>query len=134
MLELASIHHKQVESVSSMVAKKRKSKRQTLQQKFKIIKRTQEHHKRIKKGAIVSSGKKKSVDNHIPNAWPYKEELLKEIQSAKDKMEEVRVRQMEKRHEEMVGFFFFICIVNLFLLFIFSHFFSCSLFDITMIS
>ena len=37
-----------------MVPKKRKSKRQTLQAKFRIIKRTKEHHKRIKKGAIIN--------------------------------------------------------------------------------
>ena len=115
-----------------MVAKKRKSKRQTLQQKFKIIKRTKEHHKRLKKGRLTnhSSGKSKD-DNSIPNAWPYKEEvrklghlclhhtslhfrfrklivfiyclqLLKEIQNAKDKMEELKLRQKEKRKEELV--------------------------------
>ena len=86
-----------------MVAKKRKSKRQTLQQKYKIVKRTQEHHKRVKKGAIVSKGKKKIVDNHIPNAWPYKEDLLRDIQAAKDKMEDLRLRQKEKRAEEVVS-------------------------------
>ena len=60
-----------------MVAKKRKSKRQTLQQKFKIIKRTKEHHKRLKKGRLPNSqsGKKSKSDNSIPNAWPYKEEV-----------------------------------------------------------
>ncbi len=90
-----------------MVAKKRKSKRQSLQQKYKIIKRTKEHHKRVKKGVLVSTGKKKTTDNHIPNAWPYKEELLKEIQQAKDKMEDVRLRQKEKRHEELVSVIIF---------------------------
>eukprot|EP01038_Epipyxis_sp_PR26KG_P006905 gene6905-9457_t len=85
-----------------MVAKKRKSKRQTLQQKYKIIKRTKEHHKRLNKGKLV--GKvvvKKKNDNHIPNAWPYKEELLKEIQVAKDKMEDLKQRQKDKRREEI---------------------------------
>jgi nuclear GTP-binding protein len=58
-----------------MVAKKRKSKRQTLQQKYKIVKRTKEHKKRLKKGRLVGEKKKKNED-HIPNAWPYKEEVL----------------------------------------------------------
>jgi nuclear GTP-binding protein len=86
-----------------MVAKKRKSKRQTLQQKFKIQKRTKEHHKKLKKGTLkgVKHFKKREVD-HIPNAWPYKEDLLKEIKNAKDKMEEMKIRQKEKRREEMV--------------------------------
>lgn len=89
-----------------MVAKKRKSKRQTLQQKFKIIKRSQEHKRKLKKG-VLSNGKKinraKREDNRIPNAWPYKEDLLKEIQQAKDRMEEVKQRQKDKRREEMVS-------------------------------
>ena len=59
-----------------MVAKKRKSKRQTLQQKYRIVKRTKEHKKRLKKGALLNThSKKKNDDNHIPNAWPYKEEV-----------------------------------------------------------
>ena len=67
-----------------MVAKKRKSKRQTLQVKYKIQKRTKQHHKRLKKGAVLHSGaKRKKPELSIPNSWPYKEDLLKEIQSAK---------------------------------------------------
>lgn len=85
-----------------MAAKKRKSKRQTLQQKYKIIKRTKEHHRKLKKGVIVSSGTKKKVRDSIPNAWPYKEDLLKEIQAAKEKMEDNKLRQKEKRREEVV--------------------------------
>ena len=88
-----------------MVAKKRKSKRQTLQKKYKIVKRVKEHKKRLKKGSLTIGNKtsKKNLDNHIPNAWPYKEELLNEIQIAKDKMEEVKLRQKEKRREEIVS-------------------------------
>jgi nuclear GTP-binding protein len=93
-----------------MVAKKRKSKRQTLQQKYKIVKRTKEHHRKLKKGKITSTAnqlqrknKMKREENRIPNAWPYKDELLKEIQSAKERMEEVKQRQKEKRKEEVVS-------------------------------
>lgn len=85
-----------------MVAKKRKSKRQTLQQKYKIVKRVKEHHKRLKKGVLTGRTLKKSKDDKIPNAWPYKEDLLKEIQVAKDKMEEVKLKQKEKRREDAV--------------------------------
>lgn len=92
-----------------MVAKKRKSKRQTLQQKFKIIKRTKEHHKKLKSGKLSNpnhSLQKKAankVENRIPNAWPYKEDLLKQIESAKERMEEAKLRQKEKRKEEIVS-------------------------------
>jgi nuclear GTP-binding protein len=85
-----------------MVAKKRASKRQTLQQKYKIIKRTKQHHKKLKKGALLGNRRRKVVENSIPNAWPYKEQLLKDIQAAKDRMEEVKARQKEKRAEEVV--------------------------------
>lgn len=82
-----------------MVAKKRKSKRQTLQQKYKIQKRTKEHHKRLKKGAIAGARKQK-IEGGIPNAWPFKEDLLKEISAAKEKIEEMKQRTKEKRAEE----------------------------------
>ncbi len=84
------------------MAKKRKSKRVKLQQKYKIQKRTKQHHKRIKKGVLVGKMRKKLVDTGIPNAFPYKAELLKEIQVAKERMEEVRLRQKEQREQEIM--------------------------------
>lgn len=83
-----------------MVAKKRKSKRQTLQQKYKIVKRVKEHHRRVNRGALQGKVFKKKAQDRIPNAWPYKEDLLKELQVAKDRMEEMKQRQKEKRREE----------------------------------
>ena len=81
-----------------MVAKKRQSKRTSLQKKYKIQKRTKEHHKKLKKGKILNlSARKKKVVDHIPNAWPYKDQLLKEIALAKEKLEEQRQRKMEQR-------------------------------------
>jgi nuclear GTP-binding protein len=84
-----------------MVAKKRKSKRQTLQDKYRIVKRVKEHKRKLKKGAVVNHSNKKKVRDSIPNAWPYKEDLLKEIQAAKEKMEEAKQRQKDKRREEI---------------------------------
>lgn len=92
-----------------MVAKKRKSKRQTLQQKYKIIKRCKQHHKKLKKGKLVGStnqlqrtAAQRKAENRIPNAWPYKEELLQEIESAKDRMEKLKEVQSQRRKDEMV--------------------------------
>ena len=77
-----------------MVAKKRKSKRTTLQNKYKIQKRTKEHHKRVAKGVVEGNGgrgKKKSAKDSIPNAWPHKEDLLLQIKAAQEKMEAMKV-------------------------------------------
>jgi nuclear GTP-binding protein len=86
-----------------MVAKKRKSKRQTLQQKYRIKKRTKEHSKRLKKGVILHNFRNKIIDKGIPNAWPHKEQLLQEVQKAKEKMEDMKQRQKQKRQEVLVG-------------------------------
>jgi len=84
-----------------MVAKKRPSKRVSLQKKYKIKARTKEHNKKLKKGKLTGNGKKKINDNFIPNNYPFKEELLQEIQQAREKMEVVKQRQKDKRLEEM---------------------------------
>jgi len=87
-----------------MVAKKRASKRSTLQQKYKIQKRTKEHHKRLSKGSKKGDSRfKKKPQDSIPNAWPYKEDLLKQIKAAQEKMEEMKLRQKEKRKEEIAA-------------------------------
>jgi nuclear GTP-binding protein len=83
-----------------MVAKKRKSKRQTLKQKYKIQERTKEHHRKLKNGKLGRASFKKKAIDRIPNAWPYKEELLNEIRVAKDRMEEMKQRQKEKRLDD----------------------------------
>lgn len=81
------------------MAKKRASKRQTLHQKYKIKKRVKDHHAKLKKGRLVGRHKTKAVDNRIPSAWPYKAELLNEIQRAKDKLERTKTEAKEKRAE-----------------------------------
>jgi len=84
-----------------MVPKKRKSKRQTLQNKYRIVKRTKEHKKKLAKGKLKKhlTTRKKEKD-HIPNAWPYKEELLKEIGVAKERMEQMKLRKKEQQRLE----------------------------------
>eukprot|EP01035_Chromulina_nebulosa_P021020 gene21020-27243_t len=85
-----------------MVAKKSKSKRLTLQKKYKVERRTKEHHRKLKKGKINGTVKSKQKDNFIPNSWPYKEELLKEIKLAKEKMEMNKIKLKEKKREEQI--------------------------------
>lgn len=91
-----------------MVAKKSKSKRQTLQTKYKIIKRVKQHEKRLKKGTIANKYKKKSDDNRIPSQWPYKEQLLNEIQAAKDRAEVAKEEQKAKRQAEIVSLYLYL--------------------------
>ena len=93
-----------------MVAKKSKSKRQTLQTKFKIIKRVKQHEKNVKRGTIAKKGrsKKKGEDMRIPSQWPFKEELLQEIQAAKDRKEQALMEQKSKRAAEIVSIVVFI--------------------------
>ena len=62
---------------------KSKSKRTTLKQKYKLIKKVKEHHRKKRK----EENKKKRLgikpkapkDPGIPAQWPYKDELMKEI-------------------------------------------------------
>ena len=91
------------------MAKKRASKRQTLQQKYKIKKRVKDHHHKLKKGAVVGHRKKKAAENRIPNACPFKGELLQDIQRAKDKLERAKTEAKEKRAELMVCLFCLHC-------------------------
>ena len=67
-------------------SKKSKTKRQSLKQKYKVIKKVKEHHrkkrKEAKKNGTLGKGPK---DPGIPNNWPFKEELLQQLQASKDR-------------------------------------------------
>ena len=58
-----------------------KSKRVTLRQKYKVIRKVREHHKKKAKELRKKGGKAKAQkDPGIPSAWPFKAELIKELQ------------------------------------------------------
>ena len=90
-----------------MVKKKGKSKRVTLKQKFKMEKRVKEHHRRLKKetnrarkkGLTASTVTRKPKDPGIPNEWPGKEDLLKQIEAAKVAMEQRKEAAQAARKE-----------------------------------
>lgn len=88
-----------------MVAKKGKTGRQTLHNKYKIQKRVKEHHRRIKKEgnrnkkAGIKQVVKKQKDPGIPNDCPFKEDLLKQIAQAKINLEERKEAQKEARKD-----------------------------------
>lgn len=91
-----------------MVKKKGKSKRTTLKDKYKIQKRTAETHRKRKKEAkrdavkgIVKHDHKKKKDPGIPNSWPFKQDLLKDIQRTKERQQQ-RIQDLkEKRKVEL---------------------------------
>jgi hypothetical protein len=71
-------------------SKKSKSKRQTLKQKYKVIKKVKEHHKKKAKELRqqAKSGRKPKApkDPGIPSQWPFKQELVKELEWQKQRI------------------------------------------------
>ena len=78
-------------------SKKSKSKRLTLRQKYKIIKKVKEHHKKKEK-ELKKSGKKRKEpkDPGIPAQWPFKEELIKELAW---KRQQILMQEKQKRED-----------------------------------
>jgi nuclear GTP-binding protein len=90
-----------------MVKKKGRSKRTTLKDKYKIQRKVAETHRKRKKQAkreaaagIVRRDKKKK-DPGIPNSWPFKQDLLKEIERTRERQQLLQREAKEKRREEL---------------------------------
>ena len=74
---------------------KSRSKRISLKQKYKAIKKVREHHKKARKEARKGGGKRRArKDPGIPSTWPFKEALLKEMQARKAQ----EVEERKQRH------------------------------------
>ena len=72
-------------------SKKSKSRRETLKHKYKVIKKVKEHKKKLRKEARKNpSANKGPKDPGIPNAWPFKQQLMEGLQASKER---ARVRQ-----------------------------------------
>lgn len=83
-------------------SKKSKSKRTTLRHKYKVIKKVKQHLKKKAKEERKSkaSGKKpKAVkDPGIPAQWPFKEELLKDLEWQKQRiLEQEKTRKANNK-------------------------------------
>ena len=89
-----------------MVRKKRKSKRTTLKDKYKIKRRVAEHHRKARRACekmgALGTKKKLSKDPGIPNLWPFKEQLLKQIEKKREQMEEAK-EEAKREEAESVG-------------------------------
>jgi len=88
-----------------MVKKKGKSKRTTLQDKYKIQRRVAETGRKRKKQAKkdLKAGKvvHKKKDPGIPNSWPFKQDLLKDIQRSREREQQVQQETKERRKNEI---------------------------------
>ena len=84
-------------------SKKSKSKRMSLKQKYKIVKKVKEHHKKKAKEE-KKLGKKRvpPKDPGIPNQWPFKAELLKELDWEKKRAVAEDKRRKEERKRARV--------------------------------
>lgn len=94
-------------SYLKMVKKKGKSNRTTLKDKYKIQRRVAETHRKRKKqtkrdlkNGIVRSNQQKR-DPGIPNSWPFKQDLLKDIQRARERQKQQQQTQKDKRNADL---------------------------------
>jgi nuclear GTP-binding protein len=89
------------------VKKKGKSKRTTLKDKYKMQRRVLETNrkrrkeaKRDAKNGVVRPNQQKR-DPGIPNSWPFKQDLLKDIQRARERQQQQQQDKKDKRKEEL---------------------------------
>ncbi|KAG5252157.1 guanine nucleotide-binding protein [Salix suchowensis] len=91
-------------------SKKSKSKRITLKQKHKVIRKVKEHHKKKAKEAKKSGLNKKSKvekDPGIPNEWPFKEQELKSLEARRaraiEELEQKKAARKERAQKRKLG-------------------------------
>eukprot|EP01111_Echinosteliopsis_oligospora_P000821 TRINITY_DN1098_c0_g1_i1.p1 TRINITY_DN1098_c0_g1~~TRINITY_DN1098_c0_g1_i1.p1 ORF type:complete len:613 (+),score=199.15 TRINITY_DN1098_c0_g1_i1:135-1973(+) len=85
--------------------KKRMSKRLPLHKIYKVKRKIAEHHRKQRRAARKNPSafhKKLNKDPGIPNSWPFKEQMMHDLQVDKDlKREEVRQKQAEARQAQV---------------------------------
>lgn len=77
---------------------KKKSKRLLVKDKHKIAKKVRQHHQKQRRQAKKDPNSVKHKDPGIPNSWPFKQELLAEIESGRE--EERAMHQRARAHKE----------------------------------
>ncbi|CAI5700703.1 unnamed protein product [Peronospora effusa] len=82
-----------------MVKKKGKSKRLSLHKKYKIARKVREHKRQERKSDKLNQHKKKK-DPGIPNNWPFKEELLLQVEQSRLAEIEAQRQAQQKRKED----------------------------------
>jgi len=68
--------------------------------KYKIQKKVREHNRKVRKEDKLNANKKKSKDPGIPNLYPFKEQLLKQIQEKKEKEEDEKAKRKAQKQKQ----------------------------------
>lgn len=88
-----------------------KSKRTSLKQKYKVIRKVKEHHKKkakqAKKLGLNIHKSKVEKDPGIPNDWPFKEQELKALEARRAKAVEELEQKKAARKERVISFISF---------------------------
>ena len=88
-----------------MPKSRKQSKRTSLKDKYKIKRRVAEHHRKARRAAKKmgkwGTKKKLSKDPGIPNLWPFKEQLLKQIERKREQMEEAKEDAKKRRQKAL---------------------------------
>jgi nuclear GTP-binding protein len=87
------------------VCAQRESKRLSLSKKYKVQKKIREHVKKQRKSDHALSGRKSTKkDPGIPNLFPYKEQILRQVaEKKKSILEENLRRKLESRRVKSLG-------------------------------
>ncbi|XP_007432444.1 guanine nucleotide-binding protein-like 3 [Python bivittatus] len=80
---------------------KKASKRMTCHKRYKIQKKVREHNRKLRKEAKKHRHKKPKKDPGVPNAAPFKEEVLREAEQRKQQREELKQKQKLARQKEL---------------------------------
>jgi nuclear GTP-binding protein len=84
-----------------MVTKKAKSKKFSLHHQHKIAKKVKDHHKKLRKAAKKTNHKRKlKKDPGIPNLWPFKKQLLEQIEKRREEEKHDEEKEKLKRQKE----------------------------------
>ncbi|GMJ00675.1 nucleostemin-like 1 [Hibiscus trionum] len=91
-------------------SKKSKSKRVSLKQKYKVIRKVKEHHKKKAKEAKklgLNHKRKVEKDPGIPNDWPFKEQELKALEARRaraiEELEQKKAARKERAKKRKMG-------------------------------
>ncbi|NXE14023.1 GNL3 protein, partial [Lophotis ruficrista] len=79
---------------------KKASKRLSCHKRYKIQKKIREHHRKVRKEAKKRGCKKPKKDPGVPSAAPFREELLREAEQRKQRLEELKQKQKLNRQKE----------------------------------
>eukprot|EP00056_Hartaetosiga_gracilis_P000860 m.40923 g.40923 ORF g.40923 m.40923 type:complete len:486 (+) comp10389_c1_seq1:150-1607(+) len=76
-----------------------KSKRVTLKDKYKVLKKVKEHNRKKRKQERLNGKSKLKKDPGVPSMHPFRKEIVQEIQEAKERNEQERQEQKQRQKD-----------------------------------